>query len=145
MNAERRPRSGGDGARADATNVDARIPDPALFSVSDDGRVVPNAETAQAARETGVALVEGASDDWARAVVDQAIRAAAESGRSFSANDLRDLLPAERSGLIGARFLAAAKAGRIIRVGYTPATHAAGHGRPVAVWAQAPTTAAGVR
>lgn len=89
------------------------------------------------ARDRGVAVVEAASDDQGRAVVDQAIRVHAQSGRPFSVNDFRDLLPAERANLLGARVLAAAKRREIVRVGYEPATHAAGHGRPIALW-QAP-------
>lgn len=140
MNDRSRPKAAPESPAQATTST---VSDPALFGVSDDGRAVLPVETAEMARDRGLALVEDASGDWSRRVVDQAIRAAAQTLQTFSANDVRELLPAERSGLIGARFLAAAKRGEIVRIGYVPASHAAGHGRPIALWTAAPTTTAG--
>lgn len=49
----------------------------------------------------------GPSDDWDKAVIDQAIRAFARQGQAFSANDVRPLLPAVRTCLISRRFIVA--------------------------------------
>lgn len=95
-------------------------------------------ELGQALRDEGIARVEGAADDWERAVIDQAIRAVADRGRPFSANDVRPLLPAGvRPALIGARFRTAALHGVISRIGYTPSTDPGTHAHPVALWAPA--------
>lgn len=93
------------------------------------------AETAAPTRDSGIARVEAASDDQDRAVIDQAIAVFAATGRPFSANQVRPVLPAIRSRrLIGARFLSAAKRGRIVRVGYVASTDPRTHSHPVAVW-----------
>lgn len=136
MSEESRPRKGGiyeSPAKATTDSVD----DGVLFEVRRTAygiefRQPPAAATL--ARDRGLAVVDAATDEQGRAVVDQAIRVCRESRRPFSVNDFRDLLPVERANLLGARILAAAKRGEIVRVGYEPATHAAGRGRPVAVW-----------
>lgn len=86
-------------------------------------------------RDRALADVEGDADAQDRAVIDQAIRAVAARGRPFSANDVRHLLPVVRTSLIGARFLAAAKAGVITRIGYVVSTDPGTHARPIAQWA----------
>lgn len=89
----------------------------------------------QRLRDEGIAKVEGASDDWDRAVVDRVILEVAARGVRFSANDCRPLFPPDiRPALLGARFLAAAKAGRITKVGYTPSTDKGTHSHPIAEW-----------
>lgn len=89
---------------------------------------------AMAERERGIGVVEQASDDQDRAVVDQAIREVGRMRGTVSANDIRPLLPNVRSSLVGARFLGLAKQGKLRKIGYIAATHAAGHGRMVAEW-----------
>lgn len=71
-----------------------------------------------------------------RLVIDQAIDYLASLGAEFSANDVRELLPVVSGSLIGTRFLAAAKGGRITRTGSTLADHEAGHARRVSTWIQ---------
>lgn len=86
-------------------------------------------------RDEGIARAEAASDDWQRAVIDQAIREVAARGRAFSANDCRPLLPPGiRPALIGARFLAASKRGQIRKVGWVASTDPGTHSHPVAQW-----------
>lgn len=88
-------------------------------------------------RDAGQEQVTTASDAQDVAVVDQAILAVAARGRSFSANDVRPLLPVLRSrNLIGARFTALRKAKLIVRVkgSYVPSTDPGTHGHPIAVW-----------
>jgi hypothetical protein len=80
---------------------------------------------------------------WDRKVIDQSIKAFAETGGRFSANDLRDLLPEVHQPLIGARFRVAAVAGLISRVGYEASSSKSTHGHPIAVWVRAQYVEAG--
>lgn len=92
-------------------------------------------ELGQALRDEALQQVEDASDEWQRAVVDQAIAAAARTGRQFSANDVRPLLPAGvRPALVGARFMAASRRRAIVKVGWVPSTDPGTHAHPVALW-----------
>jgi hypothetical protein len=92
-------------------------------------------DLAWALRDEGMARVTEASDAQDIAVVDQAIETFVQSGRPFSANDVRPLLPPLRSNnLVGARFSAFRTRKQIVRVGYTPSTDPGTHGHPVAVW-----------
>lgn len=86
-------------------------------------------------RDVAISLAETADrDGWDRKVIDQAIEQFADKDQPFSSNTLRPLLPEVRPALLGARFLAAARSGRIRRVGYEPSTQKTTHGHPVAVW-----------
>lgn len=92
-------------------------------------------DQARHARDVAISLAEDADrDGWDRKVIDQAIESFADKGVAFSSNDVRPLLPEVRPALIGARFLAAARSGRIRRVGYVPSTQKTTHGHPVAQW-----------
>lgn len=90
---------------------------------------------AEQLRDEGMAQATQADrDGWDAAVIDQAITHLAESGRRFSANDLRQLLPEVRQPLIGARVRAAAQRRQIRRVDYTASTLPSTHAHPIAVW-----------
>lgn len=92
----------------------------------------------QELRDEAHAVVEEASDQWQRATVDQAIRALAQTRETFSANDLRPLLPPGiRPALIGARFMAASRARLLRKVGWTPSTDPGTHAHPIALWTRA--------
>jgi len=109
---------------------------------ADDGTLPLWADGA-AARDEGIACAESAQGaEWDRHVIDQAIMHYARTGLEFSANDLRGLLPAVAGSMIGARFLAAARAGTIVRAGATHASHRAGHARLLSTWRGQPGTAA---
>lgn len=89
-------------------------------------------------RDKGMAQVTAASDDADRAAIDQAIARAAATGLTFSANDVRQLLPPGiRAPLVGARFMAASRRGDIVKVGFTPSTDPGTHAHPVAIWRRA--------
>ncbi|WP_325598655.1 hypothetical protein [Nocardioides sp.] len=64
---------------------------------------------AAAARDEGIAQVENGSDPRVILAIDAAIQAAIESGRRFSANDIRDQFPVSDEHLVGARFRAHAQ------------------------------------
>lgn len=85
-------------------------------------------------KAAGIARVEAAADPDLRAMVDEEIRRAAASGRVFSANDFRAQLPDDVGPLMGARFNAAAKAGLIVHVGFTPSTKASTNAHRVMTW-----------
>lgn len=138
-NAERRPGQDGVNGNAGNTNGHSVEPPDALFAVSRGEHSVGFVENPALARDAGIAVVEAASDDTDRAVIDQAITVLCERGGPFSINDVRPLLPAVRPSLVGARFLAASKRRDIHRVGYVPASHTAGHCRPVTLWAAGPS------
>jgi hypothetical protein len=91
---------------------------------------------AAALRDEGIARADSTvHDDW-RQQVDLAIVQLAASGRRFTADDVRALGiddPASPRAW-GARFLGAARAGLIVRVGYRPSTRASVHAHPIAEW-----------
>lgn len=101
---------------------------------------------ARLARDLAINLTDNAdTSGWDRKVIDQAIDAFARTGRPFSSNDIRPLLPEVRSSLIGARFMAASVQGRIRRIGLEPSTKKNTHAKDVSRWVgvrasvQAPT------
>lgn len=69
---------------------------------------------------------------------DKAIAALVESGRPWTASDVRKALPADvrphHPNLIGAVIRAWSKSGRIRRVGFAQATMPSCRGRTLAVW-----------
>lgn len=88
----------------------------------------------QSLKFAGIARADAAADPDVRAMVDEEIRRAAASGQVFSSNSIRGFLPDDVGPLMGARFLAAAKAGLIVRVGYESSTKASTHAHPIAQW-----------
>jgi len=89
--------------------------------------------TAKALGERGMALASQAHPDE-RARVDAAIRTLAARPGEWSANDLRELTGGIRGPVVGAAFQAAAKAGLIRKVGFTPSTDPGTHGHPISTW-----------
>jgi hypothetical protein len=85
-------------------------------------------------RDEAIAAVEDASDAWDRSVIDQAIEAVGRRNVIFSANEVRPLLPKVRAALIGARFLAMAKAGKLEFVGFTTSTDPGAHSALLRRW-----------
>lgn len=98
--------------------------------------VVDAIRDAIAARDAGIARAEASEiTNWNRALIDQAIDAFAATGRPFSANDLRDLLPDVPGPLMGARFQHAANNRKVIRfTGYVTSTKKNTHAKPVGRW-----------
>jgi hypothetical protein len=94
-------------------------------------------EVCIAERDEGMKLAEEADrSGWNKALLDQAIDYLAATGRPFSANDLRVLLPDDLPGpLFGSRFQHASRNRRVIRfAGYTTSTKKNTHAKPVALW-----------
>lgn len=90
-----------------------------------------------AERDAGMAQAEDADrTGWNRALIDQAIDVFAATGRPFSANNIRVLLPDDVPGaLFGARFSHALNNRKVIRfVGTTKSSKRNTHGKPVNVY-----------
>jgi hypothetical protein len=85
-------------------------------------------------RDEGMAATVEAHPDDA-ALVDRVLAERIRRGGEFSLNDLRPALASVKAkNVIGARVQAAARAKRIVRVGYVPSTDPATHGHPIANW-----------
>ena len=83
----------------------------------------------------GQARANAATSADHKAQIDAAILAAAQSGREFSANDIRDKFPGITGAVVGGRFTAAANAGLIRDTGKrVPSTLPSTHGHEVRVW-----------
>ena len=93
-------------------------------------------EPGRAARDAGVDAVESRTPDWWRNLCDHVIAALAATGKEFSAVDVRALCgdPPNHFNAMGARFLAAARAGIVVRVGYRPSSRATLHAHPITIW-----------
>lgn len=94
-------------------------------------------ELGRTLRDAGTFAVDSRDDhaDW-RTEVDREIDRLAATGLPFTADDVRARgIPDPISAKAwGARFLAAAKQRRIVRVGYQPSRRPSVHAHPVAVW-----------
>lgn len=95
-------------------------------------------ELGRTLRDAGTYAVDSRADhaDW-RECADSGIDYLAATGRPFTADDVRALSWVDEPTspkAWGARFLAAARGGRIVRVGYRPSRRASVHAHPVAVW-----------
>lgn len=77
----------------------------------------------------------GPGDDWDRRIIDEVIDCFVRQGRPFSANSMRDLLPAVRKCLISRRLIVAQNTGLIRYVGVTPSTLKSTKGARVNVYA----------
>ncbi|GAA0453826.1 hypothetical protein ACFQ2B_27655 [Streptomyces stramineus] len=81
---------------------------------------------------TLAAIVERST--WDRFLVEQAVFAFGLERDVFSCNDLRDLLPEQGHGFLGATINALRSAGIIEHVGMVPSTSGPTHGHRIALW-----------
>ncbi|XBB66831.1 hypothetical protein ABFU82_22405 [Nocardioides sp. WV_118_6] len=109
--------------------------------VDEHGRttVATRVAEARAERDAGVAKVENGADPRVIVAIDAAIQKAIDSGRRFSANDIRDKFPVEHENLAGARVLTFSKRrvdGHPLMkaVGKTPSSLKSTHGHEITVW-----------
>lgn len=93
----------------------------------------PGVTEGRALRDEGMARAE-AADDTDKDLIDAMILRVSSAYETWSANDLRRNLPDVRQPLIGARIRAAAKAGRIVHVGYTPSDLPSTHSHDIKLW-----------
>lgn len=88
-------------------------------------------------RDQGAARADAAQPEEWKAAVDLEIARLARSGREFTADDVSSVVgdsPTGSQGAMGARFLAAAKRGVIVRVGYVKSSRPSVHAHPIAQW-----------
>lgn len=117
-------------------STDTMLAPPELTRAEVRGRIV----AAVAERDRGMEwaqLADAERGGWYTALVDQAIAWMAQTGESFSANDIRELLPDDlpAQGLMGSRFAHARKNLGLIRwVGYATSTKKNTHAKPVGIW-----------
>lgn len=124
-----------DGCWAELPRTTA-VPDPARTVAGLRALQVESVRAAELLRDVALDGVHERSDEWAKRAVHDAIVAAAASGRPFSANDLRGVLPPGIPGpLIGACFRRAASAGLIRKTDRrVPSTDPGTHAHEIAVW-----------
>ena len=92
----------------------------------------------RARRDEGIQRTEAAdTDGFDRATIDARIEELNAELYEWSANDLRRALPNVRQPLIGARIRAAARAGDIVHVGYTPSDLPSTHAHDIKTWGSA--------
>ena len=93
--------------------------------------------TAEQRRNAGAARAEHAAHPATREHVRGHLDALIDSGREFTADQLRDRTgapPAASPNILGAAIMAAARAGRIECVGYRPSDRPEAHRRILRVW-----------
>jgi hypothetical protein len=88
------------------------------------------------ARDAGIAAAEYAADPRLILAVDAVIQRWIDSGRRFSANDIRDELPSFARTIVGGRLRAAAmrKPQEIRVVGEVQSDLTSTHAKPIKVW-----------
>lgn len=91
---------------------------------------------ARAARDQGMDAATHAADPRLVLMVDKAIADANATGRRWSANDIRDALPASAGPLVGARVKAASmrKPAEMVPVGRTRSSLRSTHAKEIIVW-----------
>jgi hypothetical protein len=100
--------------------------------------------TPEALRDAGIATRENAADPRLILAVDAVIARWVESGRRFSANEIRDEVPTLAADLVGPRLRAASmrKPTEIVKVGEVRSSLLSTHAKPIAVWQSAAVVAA---
>lgn len=95
-------------------------------------------------RDQGMAATEQAADPRLILMIDEQIASLNASGKTWSANDLRDLLPVVAGPLIGTRVRAAAtrRPVEMEPVGYVASSLLSTHAHPIRVWRGASAEAA---
>lgn len=100
--------------------------------------------TPEQARDAGIAQREQHADARWIAIVDAVIERWAKSGRTFSANDIRDELPVSARDLVAGRIRSAwmRKPALIVAVGEVKSTLKSTHAKRITVWLGAEAAAA---
>ncbi|MFH8410697.1 hypothetical protein ACH4FX_38890 [Streptomyces sp. NPDC018019] len=90
---------------------------------------------AAAGKDQRLADIVDRADSWDRFLVQQAVFVFGLSRDTFSANDLREVLPELSHGFLGAAINGLRQGGVIEHTRqYVPSTSPATHGHPIAVW-----------
>lgn len=112
-----------------------------MNAVDQHGRAPIQERIAEAAaeRDGGLERVEAGADPRVILMIDAEIQKAIDSGRRFSANDIRDKFPVADEHLVGARVKAMSMKRvdghpLMVPVGYTPSSLKSTHSHPIRVW-----------
>lgn len=98
-------------------------------------KLSPAERLAEADKDLLLEQIVARTSDWDRFLVEQAVYAFGLANDTFSANNLREVLPDLAHGHLGAAFNALRAGGVIEHTGtYVPSTAASTHGHPIAVW-----------
>lgn len=100
--------------------------------------------TPEQLRDIGIATRENAADPRLMLAVDKVIARWIETGRRFSANEIRDEVPLIAGDLVGPRLRAASmrKPAEIVAVGEVRSSLLSTHAKPIKVWQSAEVVAA---
>lgn len=97
-------------------------------------RLTPAERLASAEKDLLLADI-ASQDEWSQFLVEQAVYAFGLANETFSANDMRHILPELGHGFLGAAVNALRQGGVIEHTRqYVPSTSPATHGHPIAVW-----------
>lgn len=112
-----------------------------MSAVDEHGRAPLAERIAEAAaeRDAGIEKVEAAADPRVILMIDDEIQKAVDSGRRFSANDIREKFSVSDEHLVGARvrsFASRKVDGHpvVVRVGLIPSTLKSTHHHEIKVW-----------
>lgn len=102
---------------------------------SDITRIATLEALAKLLRNEGIARANNNADQWWASCCDTAIAHLASTGVPFTADDVRDLIPApDHANRPGARFTAAARAGLIRPCGYALSRSRSRHAGVLRLW-----------
>lgn len=95
--------------------------------------------TPEGLRDAGIAQCENGADPRLILAVDAVVARWTESGRRFSANEIRDEVPLIAGDLVGPRLRAASmrRPAEIVKVGEVRSSLLSTHAKPIAVWRSA--------
>ena len=87
-------------------------------------------------RDAGISSVDAHTPRWWKDACDRAIHTLAARGVEFTAEDVRAVVgdPPNHPNAMGARFLAACKAGVIVKQGYKNPARRSSHASVIAIW-----------
>ena len=102
---------------------------------ADSGRIATLTALAGLLRDEGIARANEATDQWWGSCFDTAVEYLASTRIPFTADDVREMIPApDHPNRVGARFNAAYKAGRIAPVGYALSRSRSRHAGVLRLW-----------
>ena len=128
MNGRTRPQ--GPGAETATTLSESNI-----SRHTDNSRVATLEALSQLLRDEGIARANAAADHWWASCFDTAVGYFASTGVPFTADDVRELIPApDHPNRTGARFHAANRAGLIRPTGFALSRSRSRHAGVLRVW-----------
>lgn len=126
------------GARAAAQKVPPAQRSLDLFPTAQEAPMdeATEARMGELGKQLGMARADLAASSGWKDRVDAVIRNLARTGEEFTADDVRrrGAVPTDHPRAMGSRFLVAARAGLIRRVGYRPSGRENLHSHPISVW-----------